>query len=67
MIHLNAAWLMAWNDRMVAKYGQPKEGIDWCRKLAYAVGEEGNDNPSNHALSIAEEWENNNPEVEDKP
>ena len=66
-MHRNSEWLMDWCDRMIAKYGQPKEGIDWCRKLAYAVGEEGEDHPSNHALSIAEEWENNNPEIKPSP
>ena len=48
---------MDWNDRMVKKFGQPKTGFDWCRKLAYSVGEAGNDNPSDSAINIAETWE----------
>lgn len=58
-MHRNTVWLMNWDDRMVKKYGQPLSQKDWCTKLAYSVGEEGNDYPSNHALSIAEEWEKN--------
>jgi len=53
----NTKWLMDWNDRMVKKFGQPKTGFDWCRKLAYSVGEAGNDNPSDSAINIAETWE----------
>jgi hypothetical protein len=48
---------------MVVKHGQPKDGVDWCRKLAYTINEMGEDHPSNHALSIAEEWEKHNPEA----
>jgi hypothetical protein len=61
-MRLNTQILMDWCDRMVAKYGQPKEGCDWCRKLAYAVGEAGNDSPSDYAILIAMEWEKHNPE-----
>ncbi len=42
---------------MIKKFGQPKTGFDWCRKLAYSVGEAGNDNPSNSAINVAETWE----------
>jgi len=56
-MHPNAKWLMDWNDRMIAKYGQPKTGYDWCRKLAYAMNEEGNDYPSYDAIRMAEKWE----------
>ena len=59
-------WLMNWADRMVKKYGQPKEGYDWCRKLAYFMGEAGNYAPSQKALEVARFWELKNPE-EDKP
>lgn len=58
----NTKWLMNWNDRMIVKFGQPKAGIDWCRKLAYSVGEAGNDNPSNYATNVAETWERMTPE-----
>ena len=47
---------------MVEKYGQPKEGYDWCRKLAYHMGEAGNYTPSHKALETALAWEKNNPE-----
>jgi len=43
---------------MVAKYGQPETGVDWCRKLAYHMNEAGNDSPSDDAITIAKEWEN---------
>ena len=62
----NTEWLMGWHDRMFDKYGHPKEGTDWCRKLAYYMGEEGNDSPSNAAITIAKVWENHNPEDKDK-
>jgi len=58
-LHPNTIWLMAWNDRMVAKYGNPP-GEDWCRKLAYFMGEAGNDHPSNEALRVARIWEIDN-------
>ena len=68
MTHLtnNTTWLMAWCDRMIAKYGHPNEGVDWCRKLAYHMGEAGNDSPSDDAIRVAQEWEENNPEVIDQ-
>lgn len=53
----NTLWLMDWADRMVKKYGQPKDDFDWCRKLAYYMGEEGKDHPSNSAIRVAKEWE----------
>lgn len=56
-LHANTIWLMDWADRMFKKYGHPIEGYDWCRKLAYHVGEAGNDHPSNEAIKIAEQWE----------
>ena len=56
-------WLMAWCDRMIEKNGHPKNGIDWCRKLAYFMGETGNDNPSVEAIELAKRWESNNPEL----
>ena len=59
MMDKNTVWLMEWNDRMVAKYGG---GRDLCRELAYFVGEAGNDNPSDHAIEVAKEWEKNLPE-----
>jgi hypothetical protein len=49
---------MAWGDRMLELHGHPKSG-DWCRALAYAVGEAGNDYPSDNALLKAQEWEIN--------
>lgn len=57
-------WLMAWGDRMVEKYGHPKGGIDWCRKLANFMGEAGNDDPSDSAIREAQKWERKNPEEE---
>ena len=53
----NSQWLMGWNDRMLAKYGQPKIGYDWCRKLAYAMNEDGNACPSADAIKKAKQWE----------
>ena len=53
----NTRWIMSWADRMYEKYGHPKTGYDWCRKLAYAVGEEGNDSPSFRAIELAKKWE----------
>lgn len=58
----NTIWLMSWYDRMVAKYGHPRDGVDWCRKLAYYMGEEGNANPSDDAIIVAQSWEERNPE-----
>jgi len=60
-LHPNTERLMAWADRMYAKHGNPKTGYDWCRKLAYAVGEAGNDYPSDEALRVAEKWESSPP------
>jgi hypothetical protein len=60
----NTEWLIGWCDRMVAKYGHPMEGIDWCRKLAYFMEEEGNWRPSNQAVMTAISWEIKNPEEE---
>jgi len=56
-IHPNTRWLMDWNTRMFQKWGNPPSGYDWCRELAYHVGEQGNDYPSNDAIHVAEEWE----------
>ena len=53
----NTNWLMDWNDRMIKKYGHPKIGYDWCRKLAYSVGEAGNESPSDYAILVAKKWE----------
>ena len=64
MIDPNSQWLIDWCDRMIAKYGHPKSGVDWCRKLAYFMGEAGNDSPSNEAIIVAMEWEDKNPEEE---
>ena len=49
-------WLMGWHDRMVEKHGHPDKQ-DWCRKLAYYMGEEGNDAPSEAAIVVAQLWE----------
>jgi hypothetical protein len=62
--HPNTLWLMNWGDRMRMRYGRPNDGVDWCRKLAYATGEEGTDHPSNAAIEIAKKWEVQNPEEE---
>jgi len=59
MVSKNIQWLLAWDGRMVAKYGHPQTGMDWCRKLAYYMGEAGNDSPSNDAINTAKEWELN--------
>ena len=56
-LHPNTIWLMSWCDRMIAKYGHPKDCEDWCRKLAYYMGEAGNDHPSDQAIQIAHDWE----------
>lgn len=53
----NTAWLIAWDVRMVAKFGHPTEGVDWCRKLAYYMGEAGNNSPSDKAIQEAKRWE----------
>ena len=57
ILHPNTKWLMDWCDRMTAKHGHPDSDNDWCRKLAYHVGEEGNDYPSNDAIKVAQKWE----------
>ena len=57
VMHPNTKWLMDWCDRMTEKHGNPDADNDWCRKLAYHMGEEGNDYPSNKAIKIAEQWE----------
>jgi len=57
MMHENTTWLMDWADRMNEKCGPPEDDFDWCRKLAYFVGEEGNDHPSYQAISVAKSWE----------
>jgi len=53
----NTEKLMAWADRMYKTYGSPATGIDWCRKIAYYMNEEGNDNPSDECIFVAEDWE----------
>jgi hypothetical protein len=55
-LHPNTVWLIKWADKMDVKYGPPKEGYDWCRKLAYSVGEAGNDHPSLEAIEVAKRW-----------
>jgi hypothetical protein len=62
-MHPNSEWLIKWCDRMITKYGHPTYDFDWCRKLAYHMGEAGNDNPSYEAMKVAEEWEENNPDL----
>lgn len=57
-MHSNTKWIMSWADRMNEKFGPPEYGYDWCRKLAYKIGEQGNDHPSDNAISKAKEWEN---------
>ena len=58
-MHENTKWVMDWADRMVKRFGQPYDDFDWCRRLAYAMGEEGFDIPSNMAINIAKDWEKN--------
>lgn len=53
----NTLWLISWADRMFKKWGHPETGYDWCRKLAYHVGEAGNDSPSDDAIKVAQKWE----------
>ena len=48
---------MDWADRMNKKFGPPKTGYEWCRKLAYSVDEAGNDDPSDYAIEVAKKWE----------
>ena len=61
-IDKKTTWLMQWADRMSTKYGQPQSGYDWCRKLAYAMGEQGQDSPSEDAIARAKIWEEIPPE-----
>lgn len=56
-MHKNTKWLIAWADRMNDKFGPPETGMEWCRNLAYAMGEAGNENPSPEAISMATKWE----------
>lgn len=63
-MHPNSEWLIAWIYRMLAKYGQAKQHHDWAQELAYAVGEEGNDYPSDHAIRVAVAWERDGPYYE---
>lgn len=53
-MHKNSRWLMAWDDRMIAKYGNKE---DWCGKLARYMNEDGNEYPSNEAIFVATSWE----------
>jgi len=64
MIDKNSEWLMIWCEKMIGKYGHPHEGVDWCRKLAYHMGEEGNESPSDDAIAEAKRWLESNPERE---
>jgi hypothetical protein len=57
-MHEDTKWLINWADRMHGKFGPPESGYDWCRKLAYAIGEAGNDHPSPEAVALAVKWEN---------
>ena len=57
-MHENTRFVMKWADRMYKKFGNPEDGYDWCRKLAYSVGEAGNDHPSPEAIKLAVKWEN---------
>lgn len=57
-MHANTVWIMAWANRMNARFGRPDEGFDWIINLAYAVGEVGNDYPSPEAIATAVKWEN---------
>ena len=61
MLHINTKWLLGWSDRMFQKYSHPTDDYDWCRKLAYYMGEEGNDYPSDEAIKTASRWEQNPP------
>ena len=58
----NTEWLMSWGDRMYKKHGHPPNDFDWCRKLAYHMGEAGNDSPSDSAILEAMKWEKEPPE-----
>ena len=57
-MHAHTKWIMAWADRIYARFGTPETGVDWCRVLAYASKEEGNDHPSHDAIELATKWEN---------
>ena len=57
-MHKNTRWLVEWANRMNIKFGIPKTGYDWCRKLAYAMDEAGNDHPSCESIEKAIQWEN---------
>ena len=56
-MHENTKWVMDWADRMVERFGQPHDDFDWCRRLAYHMGEEGDDHPSVSAINVAHIWE----------
>ena len=51
----NAAWLAAWMRRMMSRTGFC--GAALCESLAWVMGEEGEDSPSNAAVQVAQEWE----------
>jgi len=52
-MHKNSKWLLDWAYRMHSK----TDGFDFCRKLAYFMGEAGNDHPSDAAIEEAKLWE----------
>lgn len=56
-MHKNTKWLIDWADRMHSKFGPPVMGLDWCRRLAYYLDEQGNDHPSDFAIEVAKKWE----------
>ena len=57
MTHQNTTAIMAWADRMQAKYGKAPGGFDWCRAFAYFVDEAGRDFPSEDAMRVAYQLE----------
>jgi len=50
-------WVLHWADRMYEKYGESPSHFDWIRRLAYLMGEEGNQIPSKEAIEVAKRWE----------
>ena len=51
-------FLIAWWDRLAPIVnGEMQANRDLCRDLAQFCGELGNDNPSEYAIGVAQEWE----------
>ena len=57
-LHPNTEWLIKWWERLAPIVnGTVGHRRDLCQDLARYMGEMGNDDPSNEAITKAKEWE----------